>query len=168
MSVIDEVLSANAHYAETHDKGDLAMPPARGLAVLTCMDARLSVEAMLGLETGDAHIIRNAGGVATVDAVRSLILSHHLLATQEVMVINHTDCGMLTFRDDDLRQRLEEETGTAAVAPAHFHAFDDLEQHLKQQVRRIRSHPWLPEDVPVRGFLYDVATGALRESVVPL
>src|ERR1700724_4213735 len=112
MSTTDEVLAANQQYASKFDKGSLAMPPARKLAILACMDARLSVEQLLGLKTGDAHIIRNAGGIATEDALRSLIISHHLLGTQEFIVINHTDCGMLTFKDEALRKQLEQKTGS--------------------------------------------------------
>src|SRR6202140_2966610 len=123
MSITDEVLAANQQYASKFDKGGLAMPPAKKLAVLACMDARISVEELLGLKTGDAHIIRNAGGIATEDALRSLIISHHLLGTQEFIVINHTDCGMLTFSDHDLLHKLEEKTGVATIAPVHFHAF---------------------------------------------
>ncbi len=117
MSITDEVLRANERYAQEFKLGHLPMPPARKLAVLACMDARLTVEKFLGLETGEAHIIRNAGGIATDDAVRSLVISHYLLGTQEFLIINHTDCGMLTFQDDQLRDRLEKETGASAVAP---------------------------------------------------
>ncbi len=163
MSVVDQTLRANGAYAKDFKHGDLAIPPARKLAVLACMDARLSVEDLLGLETGDAHIIRNAGGIASEDALRSLIISHHLLGTQEFMIINHTDCGMLTFKDHDLCHRLESETGAAAVAPVHFHAFDDLEDNVRRQVLRVRSHPWIPDSIPVRGFVYDVKTGSLQE-----
>src|ERR1700694_3010187 len=127
MSVTDEVLSANKGYAAKFDGGSLAMPPVRKVAILACMDARLTVEQLLGLKAGDAHIIRNAGGIATEDALRSLIISHHLLGTQEFIVINHTDCGMLTFTDDQLRDKLEELTGVPAGAPVHFHAVKDLE-----------------------------------------
>src|SRR5450759_1295749 len=118
------------------------MPPGRKLAILACMDARLTVEPMLGLKTGDAHIIRNAGGIATEDAVRSLIISHHLLGTQEIMIINHTDCGMLTFKDADFRARLRQRTGAAVVGPAHFYAFSDPEENVWEQIQRIKSHPW--------------------------
>jgi carbonic anhydrase len=163
MSVIDNALRANDEYASGFALGDLAMPPKRHLAVVACMDARLTVEQMLGLDTGDAHIIRNAGGLASDDAIRSLVISHHLLGTREFMVINHTDCGMLTFRDDELRQRLEQDTGRQAAVPAHFHAFDDLEANVRKQVRAIREHPWIPEAIPVRGFVYDVRTGRLAE-----
>jgi carbonic anhydrase len=138
------------------------MPTAKKLAVLACMDARLTVEQVLGLKTGDAHIIRNAGGIATEDALRSLIISHHLLGTQEFIVINHTDCGMLTFQDQELLHTLEEKAGAAAVAPVHFHAFKDLEQNVRRQVSRIKNHPYV-QNIPVRGFIYDVKTGKLNE-----
>lgn len=163
MGAIDDVLQANRQYAAGFRLGHLPIPPARKLAVLACMDARLSVEAMLGLNTGDAHIIRNAGGVVTEDAIRSLIISHHLLGTQEFMIINHTDCGMLTFTDDSLRSRLVKETGTAVVSPSAFHAFPDLDEHVRQQIQKIRAHPWIPRSIPVRGFVYDVRDGRLRE-----
>jgi carbonic anhydrase len=162
MSVTDEVLSANKGYAAKFDGGSLAMPPVRKVAILACMDARLTVEQLLGLKAGDAHIIRNAGGIATEDALRSLIISHHLLGTQEFIVINHTDCGMLTFTDDQLRDKLEELTGVPAVAPVHFHAFKDLERNVRQQVARIKNHPYV-RDIPVRGFIYDVKSGKLNE-----
>lgn len=162
MSATDEVLLANQKYASTFNQATLAMPPARKIAVLACMDARLSVEQLLGLKTGDAHIIRNAGGVATEDALRSLIISHHLLGTQEFLVINHTDCGMLTFQDQELLNKLETQTGTSAIAPVHFHAFKDLEQNVRQQVARIKSHPYV-KGVPVRGFVYNVESGKLTE-----
>ncbi|MBI4513726.1 MAG: carbonic anhydrase [Gemmatimonadetes bacterium] len=163
MSVIDEVLGANETYAKEFRLAELRIPPARKLAIVACMDARLDVEQILGLKPGDAHIIRNAGGIVTEDALRSLLISHYLLGTREWMVINHTDCGMLTFRDEDLRTRLQGSTGTAVVSPAHFYAFTDLEENVRQQVQKLKSHPWVPEDVPVRGFIYDVKTGRLRE-----
>src|ERR1700686_3986186 len=165
MSITDEVLAANQQYASKFDKASLAMPPAKKLAILACMDARLSVEQLLGLKTGDAHIIRNAGGIATEDALRSLIISHHLLGTQEFIVINHTDCGMLTFKDEALRKQLEQKTGSHPIAPAHFHAFDDLEENVRVQVERIKCHPWVPQHIAVRGFVYDVKTGRLHEVV---
>ncbi len=123
----------------------------------------LTVEEMLGLKTGDAHIIRNAGGIVTEDALRSLIISHHLLGTQEFMVINHTDCGMLTFKDEELRQKLQQQTGTVTVAPVYFHAFSDVEENVRQQVQKVKSHPWIPKHIPIRGFVYDVKTGRLTE-----
>lgn len=163
MSVTDDVLAANQKYAQNFPLGNLALPPKRKLAVVACMDARLTIEQFLGLKTGEAHIIRNAGGIVTDDALRSLILSHHLLGTQEFMVINHTDCGMLTFRDEDLLAKLETDTGAAPTVPSRFFAFSDLEKNVRQQVRRIQSHPWIPKQVSVRGFIYDVKTGQLQE-----
>jgi carbonic anhydrase len=163
MSVIDEVLAANQVYAKGFTLGHLPMPPARKLAIVACMDARLTVSQLLGLKTGEAHIIRNAGGIVTEDALRSLIISHHLLGTNEFMIINHTDCGMLTFKDDDLRKKLLQQTGTAAVAPAHFHAFANPETNVREQIQKVKSHPWLPKSIPVRGFVYDVKTGKLNE-----
>lgn len=163
MSVTDDVLAANESYARHFNLGHLAMPPARKLAIVACMDARLTVEQFLGLKTGEAHIIRNAGGIVTEDTLRSLIISHHLLGTEEFIIINHTDCGMLTFKDEKLRAQLEESTGTATVAPAHFHAFENVEENVRKQVQRVLSHPWIPKHIPVRGFVYDVKTGRLHE-----
>lgn len=163
MSVVDEVLQANRRYAQDFALGRLSMPPARKLAVVACMDARLTVEQVLGLKTGDAHIIRNAGGIVTEDAIRSLLISHYLLGTEEWMIINHTDCGMLTFKDEELAARLREEWETVAVSPAHFHAFTDLEENVRQQIQKVQSHPWVPSEIPVRGFIYDVKTGELNE-----
>jgi carbonic anhydrase len=163
MGVIDEVLTANENYARSFTQGSLSLPPARKLAVVACMDARLMVDQILGFQTGDVHVIRNAGGIVTGDALRSLILSHHLLGTQEFMIINHTDCGMLTFKDEEVRQKLQQSTGATASVPAHFHAFSDLEANIRQQVQKVKSHPWVPNHVPVRGFIYDVKTGRLRE-----
>lgn len=163
MSTTDQVLKANETYAANFKHGDLAMPPARKLAVLACMDARLIVSQILGLKPGDAHIIRNAGGIVTEDALRSLVISQQLLGTQEFIIINHTDCGMLTFKDEELRSRLQKQTGTAAVAPVAFHAFSNLEENVRQQIQKVRSHPWVPKQVSVRGFIYDVKTGRLRE-----
>ncbi len=163
MSVIDETLKASEVYAKSFNLGGLAMPPARKLAVLACMDARLMVDQVLGLKTGEAHIIRNAGGIATEDAVRSLIISHHLLGTQEFAVINHTDCGMLTFKDEELASKLRSETGAAVVAPARFYSFSSPEDNVREQVQKIKSHPWIPRRIPVRGFIYDVKSGRLQE-----
>ncbi len=163
MSIVDEALRANQTYASQFSAGGLAMPPAKKLAVLACMDARLDVEQILGLKPGDAHVIRNAGGIATEDAIRSLIISHSLLGTQEFMVVNHTDCGMLTFKDHDLLERLKRETGAMAVVPAAFHSFTSLDQNVREQLMKLRAHPWIPKQIPVRGFIYDVKTGKLRE-----
>ena len=162
MSAIDDVVLANQQYAAKFDQGALNLPPARRLAVLACMDSRMDVIALLGLKIGDAHIIRNAGGIATEDALRSLIISHHLLGTQEFIVINHTDCGMVTFTDEQLLDKLEEKTGATAIAPVHFHAFKDLERNVRRQVARIKSHPFV-KNIPVRGFVYDVKSGKLAE-----
>jgi len=167
MSVTDELLKANERYAQTFTLAHLPMPPARKVAVLACMDARLTVEQILGLNTGDAHVIRNAGGIATEDAVRSLLISHYLLGTQEFIIINHTDCGMLTFRDDDLEKRLEKENKTAVVAPVRFHSFTDLKENVGRQIERLHSHPWIPKRLPVRGFIYDVKSGQLQEVEAP-
>src|ERR1700751_234245 len=163
MSSTDEAFAANQKFAADFKLGQLPMPPARKLAIVAFMDARLTIEPALGLKTGDAHIIRNAGGIVTEDALRSLLISHHLLGTQEFIVINHTDCGMLTFKDEDLRSKLRSATGTAAVAPAAFHAFGELEKNVREQIQKVRAHPWIPKDIPVRGFVYDVKTGRLNE-----
>jgi carbonic anhydrase len=162
MSAIDDALRANQSYAAQFNLAGLGMPPARKLAVLACMDARLNIEQILGLKPGDAHVIRNAGGIATEDALRSFIISHHLLGTQEFLIINHTDCGMLTFKDHELAERLKKENG-AAVAPSTFHAFPNVEQNVREQVEKLRRHPWVPRQVPIRGFVYDVKTGRLNE-----
>jgi carbonic anhydrase len=154
------VLAANESYAAQFDRSSLPLPPGRKLAVLACMDARLTVEDVLGLHTGDAHIIRNAGGLATDDAIRSLVISQQLLGTGEVLVIEHTGCGMLTFQDADVHRQLVQQTGADVDLP--FHAFPDLDSNLREQVRRIREHPWI-KDVPVHGLVYDVETGRLRE-----
>lgn len=163
MSVIDDVQQANHRFAEGFRLGHLPMPPARKLAIVACMDARLTVEPALGLKTGDAHIIRNAGGIVTDDVIRSLLISHYLLGTEEWMIVNHTDCGMLTFKDEELVAKLRAEWDTTAVTPAHFHAFSDLEENVRQQIQKVHSHPWVPNDIPVRGFIYDVRTGTLNE-----
>jgi len=162
---LERILAENERGIGQVDRSRPASPPAppgRKLAVLACMDARLTVEDVLGLRTGDAHIIRNAGGLATDDAIRSLIISQHLLGTLEVIVVEHTGCGMLTFEDDPVRQRIAAETGTELDLP--FHSFPDLESNLRAQVERIRSHPWV-KDVPVSGVVYEVQSGRLRHVV---
>jgi len=164
MSTIDTVLQANNSYAEGFNQGGLPGRPTRfRLAVVTCMDCRLHVAKLLGLELGDAHIIRNAGGIVTEDVLRSLIVSCHIAETQEIMIINNTKCGMLTFKGEELEARLQEETGTMPVVPARFYTFDDLEANVRDQIRKVRSHPWIPESIPARGFIYDVDTGRLAE-----
>jgi carbonic anhydrase len=162
MSVIDEVLVANEIYSRTHEFRKLTPRPERKLAVLTCMDTRLSIRT-LGLKTGDAHIIRNAGGIVTDDALRSLIISHHLLGTEEIMVINHTDCGLMLASEQDLRTQIQNRTGTAAVTPAFFYAFQNLDENVRHQLQKLKTHPWIPKSVIVRGFVYDVSNGLLRE-----
>ena len=161
MKVINEALEANTLYAKGFQSGDLPMPPGRKLAILACMDARLTVEPMLGLKTGDAHIIRNAGGIATEDAVRSLIISHHLLGTQEIMIINHTDCGMLTFSDDEFRTAIQAETGIRP--PWAAEALPDPADDVRQSIARIVASPFVPHRDAVRGFVFDVASGRLGE-----
>jgi carbonic anhydrase len=161
-SVIDEVLAANEIYSRTHELKRLTPRPARKLAILTCMDTRLSIRT-LGLQTGDAHIIRNAGGIVTDDALRSLIVSHHLLGTEEFMVINHTDCGLMQATEEDLRRRIQNRSGTAAVSPSFFYAFQNIEENVRHQLEKLHTHPWIPDSVNIRGFVYDVTTGKLRE-----
>ncbi|MDQ3862191.1 MAG: carbonic anhydrase [Actinomycetota bacterium] len=161
MSVTDELLENNAAYAASFEKGDLPLPPARGVAVVACMDARLDVHKILGLKEGDAHVIRNAGGLITDDEIRSLTISQRLLGTREVILIHHTDCGMLTFSDEDLRAQIHEEVG---MKP-HFsmESFSDLEEDVRQSIARIRHSPFIPHKESVRGFVYEVETGRLRE-----
>jgi carbonic anhydrase len=162
MSVIDEVLAANEVYAKTHELRRLTPRPERKLAVLTCMDTRLSI-VTLGLKSADAHIIRNAGGIVTDDTLRSLLISHYLLGTEEFMVINHTDCGLMHTTEQDLRTRIQNETGTAAIAPAFFYAFQNIEENVRHQLQKLSGHPWIPKSVTARGFVYDVTSGLLRE-----
>jgi carbonic anhydrase len=161
----DDLLQRNAAYAETFSKGDLGLPPARKVAVLACMDARLDVHQILGLEPGDAHVIRNAGGVATDDAIRSLVISQRLLGTDEVILIHHTDCGMLTFTDDDVKGQIEADTGIRP--PFALEAFRDLEADVRQSIARIVASPFVPRKDRVRGFIYDVRSGRLTEVTVP-
>jgi carbonic anhydrase len=163
LSVTDELLKANQEFVKNFDIGDLTAQPRRKVAVLACMDSRILFERCLGLQPGDAHLIRNAGGIATDDALRSLIISHHLLDTQEFIIINHTDCGMMKVKEYELRAKLAEKMGSVASEPAHFYAFDDLEANVREQVHKVESHPWIPKHIPVRGFIYDVKTGRLRE-----
>jgi carbonic anhydrase len=161
MTVTDELLQHNAEFARSFSKGELPMPPGKGLAVVACMDARLNVYALLGLEEGQAHVIRNAGGVVTEDVIRSLAISQHLLGTSEIVLVHHTDCGMLTFTDDEVKADIEAATG---LRP-HFalEAFPDLENDIRQSIARIRHSPFVLHKDSVRGFVYDVRTGALQE-----
>jgi carbonic anhydrase len=161
MSVTDDLLRNNDSYSRSFTKGDLAMPPSKHIAVLACMDARLDVHKILGLQEGEAHVIRNAGGVATDDAIRSLVISQRLLGTKEIVLIHHTDCGMLTFQDDDLKGKIEKETG---IKPQFaLEAFSDLERDVEQSIARIKASPFIPDKTNVRGFIYDVKTGRLNE-----
>jgi carbonic anhydrase len=161
MSVTDELLENAERYAAEFDKGDLPLPPARRVAVVACMDARLNPNGLLGLAEGDAHVIRNAGGVITDDEIRSLAISQRLLGTEEIILIHHTDCGMLTFGDDDFRRQLQQETGIKPEAAAE--AFEDLEEDVRQSIARIKASPFIPRKNAVRGFVYDVTTGELSE-----
>jgi carbonic anhydrase len=157
MSVVDEVTQANEQYSSGFAKGDLPMPPGRKLAVVTCMDARLDPARFLGLEEGDAHVIRNAGGIVNDETIRSLVLSHHLLGTQEAVVIGHTDCGMLTFTNDDVHEKLGPES-----EDIDFQPFPDVAARVRQSVETIRSHPLLADGFGATGFVYDVKSGRIE------
>ena len=161
MSTTDELLRNNERYANSFDKGDLPTPPAKQIAIVTCMDARLSPYVMLGLSEGDAHVIRNAGGAITDDEIRSLMISQRLLGTREVMLIHHTDCGMLTFSDEELREQIQQEVGIKPHFP--LETFADLEEDVRQSIKRIEASPFIPHKDSVRGFIYEVETGHLRE-----
>ncbi len=162
MSVIPELLAANDRHADEFDKGDLPGSPLRRVAILTCMDARVLPSRMLGLEEGDAHVIRNAGGRASDDALRSLIISYKLLGTREFLVIHHTDCGMATLDCERLREELRRDTG-ADASGIDFMTISDPEQSVRTDVQTIRDSPLIPDEIRVRGYLYDVRTGRLRE-----
>jgi carbonic anhydrase len=161
MSVIDELVKNSEAYAAGFDKGDLPLPPAKRVAILACMDARLNPHALLGLAEGDAHVIRNAGGVVTDDEIRSLAISQRLLGTEEIMLIHHTDCGMLTFEDDEFRKSVEDDCGIKPGWAAE--AFPHLEDDVRQSIARIKASPFIPRQDQVRGFVYEVETGRLRE-----
>jgi carbonic anhydrase len=161
MSVTDELLHNHETYVASFHQGDLPLPPAKKLAVLACMDARLDVHAILGLELGDAHVIRNAGGVVTDDEVRSLAISQRLLGTEEIILIHHTDCGMLTFTDDAFKRSIQDETGVKPEWAAE--SFPDLDEDVRQSIARIQASPFIPHKDSVRGFVYAVETGKLRE-----
>ena len=161
MAMTDELLRRNAAYCDSFTKGDLGLPPAGKLAVLACMDARIDVHRILGLEEGEAHVIRNAGGVVTDDAIRSLVISQRLLGTEEIILIHHTDCGMLTFTDDQVKAQILAETGIRP--PFALEAFGDLEEDVRQSIARIEACPFLPRKDKIRGFVYDVRTGRLSE-----
>ena len=161
MSTTDELLRNSERYAEQFDKGDLPMPPGRKVAVVACMDARVNPYGILGLSEGDAHVIRNAGGVITDDEIRSLAISQRLLGTEEIILIHHTDCGMLTFTDDDFRRQIQDDTGIKPEWAAE--AFPDVDEDVRQSIARIKASPFLPHKDSVRGFVYEVETGRLRE-----
>lgn len=161
MTVTDELLKNNAEFARNFSKGDLPMPPGKGLAVVACMDARLNVYALLGLQEGEAHVIRNAGGVVSDDVLRSLVISQRLLGTREVILVHHTDCGMLTFTDDQVKADIEADVGLRPHFA--FEAFPDLERDIRQSIARIKASPFVPRKDSVRGFIYDVRSGALQE-----
>lgn len=160
MSVTDELLANNAAYAARFS-GPLPLPPAKHVAVLACMDARLNVYGVLGLEEGEAHVIRNAGGVVTEDEIRSLAISQRLLGTEEIILIHHTDCGMLTFTDDGFKRSIQDEVGIKP--PWAAEAFADLDEDVRQSIARIRNSPFVPKKDSIRGFVFDVATGKLNE-----
>ena len=161
MTVTDQLLINAERYAAAFDKGDLPLPPAKHLAVVACMDARLDPQQLLGLQEGDAHVIRNAGGVVTSGELRSLAISQRLLGTQEIVLIHHTDCGMLTFTDDVFKADIERETGLKP--PWSAESFSDLDADVRQSIARIRADPFIPHTDAVRGFIYDVRNGTLRE-----
>jgi carbonic anhydrase len=161
MSAIDQLLENAERYAEDFDKSELPLPPAKRVAIVACMDARLNPSGLLGLTEGDAHVIRNAGGVVTDDEIRSLAISQRLLGTEEIMLIHHTDCGMLTFSDDEFRRQVQEETGIKPAWAAE--AFADLEEDVRQSIARIRASPFIPKKDQVRGSVYDVESGRLNE-----
>jgi carbonic anhydrase len=161
MTVTDELLRNNEAYASSFDKGDLPLPPAKHVAVVACMDARIVPSRILGLQEGDAHVIRNAGGVITDDEIRSLAISQRLLGTEEIILMHHTDCGMLTFHDDDFRRSVAEETGIKPMWAAE--AFDDVDEDVRQSIASIKASPFIPRKDSVRGFVYEVETGRLRE-----
>ena len=161
MSATNELLTANRSYAETFTQGGKAMPPAKKVAIVACMDARIETGRLLGLEEGDAHVIRNAGGVVTDDVIRSLAISQRLLGTTEIVLVHHTDCGMLTFEDDGLKAQIEEDTGLRPTFA--LEAFSNPEDDVRQSVRRIEASPFVPHKDNIRGFVYDVETGRLNE-----
>ncbi len=161
MSQTDDLIANNEQYASAFDKADLPLPPARKVAVVACMDARLHIHGLLGLDDGDAHVIRNAGGVVTDDAIRSLAISQRLLGTEEIILIHHTGCGMLTFTDDEFKADIEKDTGIRPEWAAE--AFPDLEGDVRQSIARVKASPFIPNKDSVRGFVYEVETGRLRE-----
>jgi carbonic anhydrase len=166
MSATDDLVRNAESYAATFDKGGLQLPPAKSVAIVACMDARLNPHAVLGLAEGDAHVIRNAGGVVTDDVIRSVMLSQRLLGTREIVLIHHTDCGMLTFKDDDVKAQIEADTG---IRPAFaLEAFPDPQQDVRQSIARLAASVFIPHKDQIRGFVYDVRTGRLNEVTAPV
>jgi carbonic anhydrase len=161
MPTIDELVTNAQIYASNFNRGELPLPPAKRVAIVACMDARLNPYGLLGLQEGDAHVIRNAGGVITDDEIRSLAISQRLLGTEEIMLIHHTDCGMLTFADDDFRRQVQDETGIKPEWAAE--TFSDLHEDVRQSIARIKASPFIPRKDQIRGFVYDVHTGQLSE-----
>ncbi|MDQ3849755.1 MAG: carbonic anhydrase [Actinomycetota bacterium] len=161
MTTTDDLLRNAESYAESFDKGDLPLPPARKIAIVACMDARLNPYGLLGLTEGDAHVIRNAGGVITDDEIRSLAISQRLLGTEEIVLIHHTDCGMLTFTDDDFKRQIQDDVGIKPEWAAE--AFPDIEEDVRQSLGRVMASPFIPNKSSVRGFVYEVESGKLRE-----
>jgi carbonic anhydrase len=162
MTAIDKALAANARFALDYDPDQISPRPRLGLAVLTCMDTRRSLHA-LGLRAQDAHIIRNAGGIVTDDALRSLLISHYLLGTNEVMVVNHTDCGLMKETEEAMHERIERAAGLPPNSPVRFHAFTDPDENVRLQLARLDAHSWIHSELQIRGFVFDVRTAHLRE-----
>jgi carbonic anhydrase len=166
MSAIDDALEANERYYQQFTAGMLDVQPRKQLAVVACMDSRMDIFAMLGIQPGDAHVIRNAGGIITDDMIRSLLISHHLLGIREIMIINHTDCGLERVHEVEMRAQMLRTFGKVAVAPECFHTFSDVNENVRIQILKARSHPWISPEVIIRGFVYDVRTGRLTEVTV--
>lgn len=164
MSLIDQTLKSNDHFVERIKSDQLLGRPAPKLVVVTCMDPRLTnILDALGLTEADADIIRNAGSTIDEDSIRSLLVSTRVLGSKEILIVNHTDCGMLTFKDEEMEAKLQKLTGISPIIPSRFYAFDNIEENVKEAIQKVRSHPWISKDIPVRGAIYDVKTGRLRE-----
>jgi len=167
-SVVDYGLKQNESFVKNINRNDLITIPAPKLAIVTCMDPRLTlILQALGLQPGDADIIRNAGSTIDEDSIRSLLVSTRVLGSKEILVVNHTGCGMMTFKDEELEEKLENLTAASPITPEKFYSFTDVEREVVKAIRRIKSHPWISKDVPVRGAVYDVTTGKLTEIVAP-
>ncbi len=163
MSVIDDILDANKKFSYNFRLADYSHKPQRKVAVVACMDTRIPVAEILGLKTGEANILRNAGAIVTEDVIRSLIVSHQKLGSEEIMIISHSECGGASFKNEEFVAELVDKTGTAAVSPQHFLDIGNMEEHTRRQVLKVRSHPWISDSVVVRGFIYNVKTGLLNE-----